>query len=146
MPPPARRPLVPDIVAIAMMALLKTLAMTMRTTAALAYSSSSNGIIPSWDALRVLLPESNHRRPAVYVDGLPDDYHIPRRDVDDDGNDRRLLPILYRDGYCVDVASETVWLGLECKGVEYVTVLVFSSGTEGGGWERSPPPAPASRE
>ena len=36
---------------------------------------------------------------------------------------RRRLPIFYRDGDCIDVASETVWLALECKGIEYVTVL-----------------------
>mmetsp|Transcript_28651 Transcript_28651/g.61650 ORF Transcript_28651/g.61650 Transcript_28651/m.61650 type:complete len:109 (+) Transcript_28651:310-636(+) len=33
-------------------------------------------------------------------------------------------PVLYRDKECVCAASQTVWLALECKNVEYLTVLV----------------------
>jgi hypothetical protein len=36
------------------------------------------------------------------------------------------LPILYRDKQCIDLASEIVWLALECKNIEYITVLVDS--------------------
>jgi glutathione S-transferase len=42
------------------------------------------------------------------------------------------MPILYRDEECIDIACEIVWLALECKNVEYVTVLVPSSSSKTG--------------
>ena len=114
MPP---RLLAPAIVATALLASTSLV----RSTSALAPPVPA---IPSWDRLRSLLPEPPVRPPPVYRDGLPEDYL--RRD----GGAHRRLPILYRDGHCVDVASETVWLALECKNVAHVTVLVFSGEEE----------------
>lgn len=124
MPP---RLLAPAIVAIALLLASTSL---VRSTSALA-APPVPAAIPSWDRLRSLLPEPPVRPPPVYRNGLPEDYYR-RRDRDDEGGaqHRRLLPILYRDGHCVDVASETVWLALECKNVAHVTVLVFSGEEE----------------
>ena len=122
MPP---RLLSPAIVATALLLASTSLA---RSTSALALDPPVPAAIPSWDRLRSLLPEPPVIPPPVYRGGLPEDYYRHRRDRDDDGgarHQRRLLPILYRDGHCVDVASETVWLALECKNVAHVTVLVF---------------------
>ena len=117
MPP---RLLAPAIVATALLLASTSL---VRSTSALA-APPVPAAIPSWDRLRSLLPEPPVRPPPVYRDGLPEDYY--RRRDDDGGAQHRQLPILYRDGNCVDVASETVWLALECKNVAHVTVLVFS--------------------
>jgi len=40
------------------------------------------------------------------------------------GDPAAALPVLYRDKACIDAASQTAWLALECKGVDYLTVLV----------------------
>eukprot|EP00578_Thalassiosira_sp_NH16_P001154 CAMPEP_0181140816 /NCGR_PEP_ID=MMETSP1071-20121207/35500_1 /TAXON_ID=35127 /ORGANISM="Thalassiosira sp., Strain NH16" /LENGTH=503 /DNA_ID=CAMNT_0023227781 /DNA_START=428 /DNA_END=1939 /DNA_ORIENTATION=- len=85
-------------------------------------TSSSVGV-PSWDRLRAEHPAVLSRPPRpVYYDKLPNDDN----DVVDDAyiRRRRSLPVLYRDKECICAASETVWLAMECKGVEYLTVLV----------------------
>jgi hypothetical protein len=72
---------------------------------------------PSWEQLRATLPDLfNKPPPPVHYDRLPDDYHLD--------NNNALLPILYRDKECICAASETVWLALECKNINYTTVLV----------------------
>lgn len=68
---------------------------------------------PSWEALRATPSIADRPPPPVhYRDAPPDDAGAPEK------------PTLYRDEACVDVASETVWLALECKNVDYRTVLV----------------------
>lgn len=78
-------------------------------TSALAFT------IPSWSDLQSKtspLHRALQITPPVYTDQLPSDVL--------DSN----LPILYRDKQCVDLSSQIVWLALECKNIEYVTVLV----------------------
>ena len=69
--------------------------------------------IPLWADLQSSL---DRPLPKVYVD------EIPSSDVNLDGSAE--LPILYRDKECVCASSQTVWLAMECKNIDYITVLV----------------------
>ncbi|KAL7516860.1 hypothetical protein ACHAWX_001834 [Stephanocyclus meneghinianus] len=72
---------------------------------------------PSWDQLQSKsspLYGPLQIPPPIYIDELPDDVREAKSH----------LPILYRDKDCICIASEIVWLALECKNVEYLTVLV----------------------
>ena len=72
--------------------------------------------LPSWSALESKLSLAP---PPVYKDSLPDDTNIP--------TDKK--PVLYRDEDAICPYSQQVWLALEAKNVDYVTVLVPSSDT-----------------
>lgn len=68
--------------------------------------------VPSWTDLQSNSALNKPPRP-IYNDKLPEDI-----------NSSNGVPILYRDKDCIDGASETVWLGMECKNIQYSTVLV----------------------
>ena len=78
-----------------------------------AYGFSSASIIPMWADLQSSLDRPLRK---VYVD------EIPSGDVNLDGTAE--LPILYRDRECICASSQTVWLAMECKNIDYITVLV----------------------
>ena len=78
-----------------------------------AYGFSSASIIPMWADLQSSLDRPLRK---VYVD------EIPSGDVNLDGTAE--LPILYRDKECICASSQTVWLAMECKNIDYITVLV----------------------
>ena len=67
---------------------------------------------PSWEVLSSK-PALSKPHPPIYHDALPDEVSSSQQ-----------KPILYRDKDCICAASETVWLALECKNVDYLTVLV----------------------
>mmetsp|Transcript_34362 Transcript_34362/g.82172 ORF Transcript_34362/g.82172 Transcript_34362/m.82172 type:complete len:434 (+) Transcript_34362:191-1492(+) len=69
--------------------------------------------IPLWTDLQSRL---DRPLPRVYVD------EIPSSDANLDGSAE--LPILYRDKECICASSQTVWLAMECKNIDYITVLV----------------------
>jgi len=72
---------------------------------------SSFSTPPSWDQLYAN-PVLSKPSPPIYHDALPNDIKE---------NDK---PILYRDKDCICAASQSVWLALECKNIDYLTVLV----------------------
>ena len=76
---------------------------------------------PSWEVLRST-PALSKPHPPIYHDALPDDI------IEESSSQRK--PILYRDKDCICAASETVWLALECKNVDYLTVLVSKDDDE----------------
>lgn len=79
---------------------------------------------PSWEQIQETTPHLfNKPPPPVYYDRLPDEYLANNQAS---SNDAR-LPILYRDKECICAASESVWLALECKNVNYITVLVSNN-------------------
>ena len=80
----------------------------------LAFSSSSKpGGILSWKALQSK-PALDRPPPPIYHDTLPSE----------DAASLSSLPVLYRDKECICAACESVWLALEVKNINYVTVLV----------------------
>ena len=83
------------------------------TTFAVAFSNISP--IPSWDQLSATSALSKPTPPPIYHDTLP-------AELSDASKEKK--PILYRDKDCIDAASQSVWLALECKNVDYITVLV----------------------
>ena len=60
----------------------------------------------------------------IRVNGEPIDFEKIDELPDDVREAKSHLPILYRDKDCICIASEIVWLALDCKNVEYLTVLV----------------------
>ena len=79
---------------------------------------------PSWEVLSSTPALSKPQDPPIYHDALPDDII----EIEESSSQRK--PILYRDKDCICAASETVWLALECKNVEYLTVLVSKDDDE----------------
>ena len=77
---------------------------------------------PSWEVLSST-PALSKPHPPIYHDALPDDAV-----VEESSSQQR--PTLYRDKDCICAASETVWLALECKNVDYLTVLVSKDDDE----------------
>jgi len=73
---------------------------------------SSFSTPPSWDQLNAN-PSLSKPSPPIYHDALPDDI-----------KEKTQRPILYRDKDCICAASQSVWLALECKNIDYLTVLV----------------------
>lgn len=71
--------------------------------------------IPSWSELQSNVSPL-HRplqiKPPVYTDEVPPDVLESN------------LPILYRDKNCIDLNSQIVWLAMECKNIDYITILV----------------------
>ena len=75
---------------------------------------------PSWDQLYATPALSKSKpSPPIYQDVLPDDI-----------KENAQRPILYRDKDCICVASQSVWLALECKNIDYLTVLVSKDDDE----------------
>ena len=72
---------------------------------------------PSWEQLYAT-PALSKPSPPIYHDVLPND--ITENE----------LPILYRDKDCICTASQSVWLALECKNIDYFTVLVSKDDDE----------------
>ena len=68
---------------------------------------------PTWDQLQATPALANKPPRPIYQDALPTDAAATSS-----------LPILYRDKDCICAASETVWLAMECKNIDYLTVLV----------------------
>jgi hypothetical protein len=66
---------------------------------------------PSWEALQSTPSLTNRPPPPIYHNTLPDSADLS-------------LPVLYRDKDCICAACESVWLALEVKNVNYLTVLV----------------------
>jgi len=73
---------------------------------------------PSWDQLYAT-PALSKASPPIYQDVLPDDI-----------KENTQNPILYRDKDCICAASQSVWLALECKNIDYLTVLVSKDDDE----------------
>eukprot|EP00986_Skeletonema_menzelii_P011868 scaffold6240_cov101-Skeletonema_menzelii.AAC.1 len=71
---------------------------------------------PSWEALQSTPSLANRPSPPIYHDALPES-------IDSS------LPVLYRDKDCICAACESVWLALEVKNVDYVTVLLDTKNT-----------------
>ena len=93
--------------------------------------ASAFAVVPSWDHLQSLLQPPigdlvTTPSPPVY------NYNEFLLHNSSTNDDCRRMPILYRDEECIDIACEIVWLALECKNVEYVTVLVPSSSSKTG--------------
>ena len=80
------------------------------TSFAVAFSNISP--IPSWDQLSATPALSKPTPPPIYHDTLP-------AELSDASKEKK--PILYRDKDCIDAASQSVWLALECKNVDYIT-------------------------
>ena len=78
---------------------------------------SSFSTPPSWDQLYAI-PVLSKPSPPIYQNVLPND--ITENE----------LPILYRDKDCICAASQSVWLALECKNIDYLTVLVSKDDDE----------------
>ena len=72
---------------------------------------------PSWDQLYAN-PALSKPPPPIYNDVLPNDINDTSK------------PILYRDKDCICAASQSVWLALECKNIDYLTVLVSKDDDE----------------
>jgi glutathione S-transferase len=71
--------------------------------------------IPSWSELQSNvspLYRPFQIKPPVYTDEVPPDVLESN------------LPILYRDKNCIDLNSQIVWLAMECKNIDYITILV----------------------
>jgi glutathione S-transferase len=68
-------------------------------------------VVPSWEELATKIPRST---PLVFHDKLPSD-------VNNDGNNK---PILFRDKNGICPLCQQVWLALEVKGIDYITILV----------------------
>jgi glutathione S-transferase len=66
-------------------------------------------VVLSWEKLESKLPKAVD---PTFFDYLPDNYDVKNR------------PILFRDKEGICPFSEQVWLGLEAKNIDYVTVLV----------------------
>lgn len=69
-------------------------------------------VVPSWSELETILPSCTVPEPAIY-------YHDAKDESDLNGK-----LVLYRDedGYCP--YSQQIWLALEAKNLEYVTMLI----------------------
>ena len=78
---------------------------------------SSFSTPPSWDQLYAN-PALSKPSPPIYQDVLPSD----RKDT--------TKPTLYRDKDCICAASQSVWLALECKNIDYLAVLVSKDDDE----------------
>jgi len=83
-------------------------------------SSWAFSAAPSWDQLHATPSLSNKSPRPIYEDSLPEDVVAAQQQQ----LQQQRQPVLYRDKECVCAASQTVWLALECKNVEYLTVLV----------------------
>mmetsp|Transcript_4211 Transcript_4211/g.9484 ORF Transcript_4211/g.9484 Transcript_4211/m.9484 type:complete len:494 (-) Transcript_4211:39-1520(-) len=79
-------------------------------------ASTDSSPLSSWSELEshpsIQKPLQTPR--PIYKDALPPEVEASNIDK----------PILYRDANCVCAASQMVWLGLECKNIDYLTVLV----------------------
>ncbi|KAL7462451.1 hypothetical protein ACHAXS_002836 [Conticribra weissflogii] len=96
----------------------KRLHSNFRLTMALTTSTDSSPI-PSWSHLEShpSIQKSLQTPRPIYKDALPPEIEASNIDK----------PILYRDANCICAASQMVWLGLECKNIDYLTVLVEKS-------------------
>jgi len=70
----------------------------------------TNLIVPSWEQLEAKLPKAPH--PLCFANSLPNDASQNQKIV------------LFRDKEAICPFSEQVWLALEVKNLDYVTVLV----------------------
>ena len=74
---------------------------------------------PSWSALSKTLPSASREVPTIF-----DAVH--HRQTKPKLSDETVVLYRERNGWCP--YSERVWLGLECKNVEYQTVLIDNTG------------------
>lgn len=102
--------------------ILKRFCLTILATSAAARAAAFTP--PSWEQLQS--PQSPLHRPLQYPSPIYTTKELPT-----DVKSANKLPILYRDQACICVASEIVWLAMECKNVEYLTVLVSKDEDDG---------------
>lgn len=69
-------------------------------------------VVPSWERLESKLPTAP--APTSFMNRLPEDASLLVKD----------RPVLFRDKEAICPFSEQVWLALEVKNIDYVTVLV----------------------
>ena len=99
-----------------MLIIMPLLSCQLMLTALVGITQSSAFTAPSWDQLQATPAMANKPPRPIYQDALPTDYAAATSSLSQ--------PILYRDKDCICIASETVWLAMECKNVDYLTVLV----------------------
>ena len=74
---------------------------------------------PSWSSLSKTLPSASREVPTI-IDAVHHRQTKPKL------SDETVVLYRERNGWCP--YSERVWLGLECKNVEYQTVLIDNTG------------------
>ena len=86
---------------------------------------------PSWSALSKTLPSASREVPTI-IDAVHHRQTKPKL------SDETVVLYRERNGWCP--YSERVWLGLECKNVEYQTVLIDNTGGARPSWFGSTTP------